>query len=92
MPYGPPPDHPRSTLALILGILAIVLCPLVGPFSWVIGRRAVREIDASGGMLGGRAQAMVGYIIGMVVTILMILGVVGLAVVAVIAAVTSNTA
>ena len=76
VPYGPPPDHPRATLALILDILSIVLCTLVAPFAWVIGRRAVKQIDASGGALGGRTQAMVGYIMGMVMTILLVLGVV----------------
>lgn len=77
--------------SLILGILAIVLCPVVGPFAWAIGRRAVKDIDASGGTVGGRAQAMVGYIIGMVVTILMIIGVVATVVILVIAAATSTT-
>jgi len=90
VPYGPPPDHPRATLALILGIVAIVLCPVVAPFSWVIGRRAVKEIDASGGALGGRAQAMAGYIIGMVVTILLALIVVGGAIILAIASAASS--
>jgi len=40
------PDHPRSTLALILGILGIVACSIVAPFALVIGRGAVKEIDA----------------------------------------------
>lgn len=76
VPYGPPPDHPRATLVLILGIVAIVLCTPVAPFAWVIGRRVVKEIDASGGALGGRTQAMIGYVMGVVMTILLVLGIV----------------
>jgi uncharacterized membrane protein YjgN (DUF898 family) len=90
-PYAPVQDHPRATLVLILGILSFVICSLLGPFAWVMGRRAVREIDESGGALGGRTQAQVGYIIGMVVTILMIIGVVVVGVIAVIAIASSTT-
>ena len=78
-------------LALILGIVSIVLCQILGPFAWVIGRRAVKEIDASGGAYGGRAQAMVGYVLGLVTTILMIIGVVVVIVVVIIAAANSST-
>src|SRR5688572_28355991 len=51
-PYGPPPDHPQSTLAMILGIVGVVVCQLTAPFALVIGKRAMNEIDASGGTLG----------------------------------------
>ena len=90
-PYAPVQDHPQATLVLILGILSIVICSLIGPFAWVLGKRAVREIDASGGTLGGRTQAQVGYIMGMIVTILMIIGVVVAAVIIIAAVASSNT-
>ena len=70
----PPPNHPQATTTLVLGILGIVVCGLVGPFAWSMGNRAVREIDASGGRLGGRTEANVGRILGMVSTVLLILG------------------
>jgi hypothetical protein len=88
--YGPVQDHPQATLVLILGILSIVICSLLGPFAWILGKRAVREIDASGGALGGRTQAQVGYIMGMVVTILVIIGVVVFGAIAIIAVVSSG--
>jgi hypothetical protein len=75
-PYAPPQDHPQATLALILGILGLVLCGVVAPFAWVIGKRAVTEIDASGGMIGGRSSAQAGYILGLVGTILLIISLV----------------
>jgi len=72
-PYGyfQAPDHPRATLAMILGILSLVCCQLTGPFAWVIGGKAVREIDASGGRLGGRGQAMAGKVLGIIGTVLL---------------------
>ena len=90
-PYAPPQDHPQATLVLILGILSIVICSLIGPFAWVLGMRAVREIDASGGTLSGRTQAQVGYIMGMIVTILLIIGIAVLAVALIIAVASSTT-
>lgn len=71
--YGPPPDHPQATTALIFGILGLVLCQILAPFAWVMGRRVMREIDASGGTMGGRGNAQVGFILGIVGTVLLAL-------------------
>jgi uncharacterized membrane protein YphA (DoxX/SURF4 family) len=82
-PYpAPVPDHPRSTLAMVLGIVAVAggftcyLPLLASPFAWVIGARAVREIDASGGRLGGRGQATAGKVLGIVGTVFLALALV----------------
>jgi|SRR3954452_6842319 hypothetical protein len=69
--YGPP-EHPKATLALWLGILSLVLCSLLGPIAWWVGARAVKEIDASGGRLRGRGRAQAGKICGVFATVLMI--------------------
>ena len=75
-PYAPaPPPHPQATTVLVLGILGIVVCGVLGPFAWVIGNRTVAEIDAAGGRLGGRTEANVGRILGMVASALLILSV-----------------
>ncbi|MEU4340073.1 DUF4190 domain-containing protein [Nocardia sp. NPDC023852] len=71
--YGAQPDHPQATTILILGILSLVLCQLVGPFAWVMGKRALNEIDASGGAIGGRGNVNAGYICGIIATVLLIL-------------------
>jgi hypothetical protein len=79
--YGPPgplhyaPEHPKATTALVLGILGVVVCQVLGPFAWSIGKRTVNEIDASGGQYGGRGSAQAGYILGIVGTVLLALGV-----------------
>lgn len=74
--YGYAPNHPRATLALVLGIVSVVACSILGPVAWVIGGGAVREIDASGGTLGGRGSAKAGQVLGIVATVLLVLGVV----------------
>lgn len=69
-PYYRPPDHPQATTVMVLGILGLVLCQVLSPVAWVMGNRVVREIDASGGRIGGRGPANTGRICGIVGTIL----------------------
>ena len=71
-----PPDHPKATTSLVLGILGVVLCQVVAPFAWVMGKRTLDEIDASQGTVGGRGAAQAGYILGIVGTVLLGLGVI----------------
>ena len=80
------PDHPRATVALILGILGIVACSIVAPFALVIGRRSVTEIDASGGRLGGRGMAQAGFILGVIGTVILALSLIGVVVLVIVAA------
>jgi hypothetical protein len=68
--YGPPQDHPQATTVLVLGILGLVMCQIISPIAWVMGNRVVREIDATGGQLGGRSSANAGRICGIVGTVL----------------------
>lgn len=66
---------------MALGITALVgtfMCPLIvvlGPFAWVMGKRAMDEIDEAAGALGGRGSAQAGYICGIIATVLLSLGV-----------------
>lgn len=77
-PYGPPPlTHPNGTTILVLGILSLVVCSLIGPFAWVMGNRALREIDTSGHLYENRGSVQAGRICGIVGTCLM-LAVIGL--------------
>lgn len=74
--YAPPqlPTPSNAVTALVLGILAFVMC---GPFTAVpaivIGRKAMREIDASQGQLGGRGMAQAGFVLGIVGTVIGVL-------------------
>jgi hypothetical protein len=60
---------------LVLGILAIVVCGLIGPFAWGMGNRVVGEIETSGGQWGGGTEATIGRVLGIVATVLLVVGV-----------------
>ncbi len=66
--------HGTATTALILGILSLVCCGLLGIPAYILGRRAEREIQASGGRLTGEGLAQAGWLLGVVSIVLMILG------------------
>ncbi len=98
-PYGQPPvgyapDHPKATTALVLGILGIVICGIIAPFAWRIGKQTLVEIDGSNGQLGGRGSAQAGYVLGIIGTVLLGLGLlvaVGVIALGIIGAVSSST-
>ncbi|GAA4122768.1 hypothetical protein GCM10022215_28850 [Nocardioides fonticola] len=83
-PVGWVPPHPQANTALILGIVAVsgfVLCGLtllVGPFAWATGARVRREIDAAPLQYGGRSEAVIGMVCGIVATAALALGLLGL--------------
>lgn len=72
----PAPTDSRAVVALVLGILGLVLCPVLAPIAWAIGQTAEREIDATAGRVSGRGLATAGKITGIVGTVLLILYVV----------------
>lgn len=79
-PWGAPlPKHPKATMALVLGILGLIVCGFLAPFAWVIGGRAVAEIDANPGVYDGRGEAQAGRILGIIGSVLLILGVLAVA-------------
>jgi hypothetical protein len=69
------PDHPKATTSLVIGILGVVLCQIIAPFAWSMGKKTLDEIDASQGRLGGRGAAQAGYVLGIVGTALLALSV-----------------
>ncbi|MEV0034268.1 DUF4190 domain-containing protein [Nocardia sp. NPDC050793] len=72
-PIGATVEHPNATAVLFLGAASILCCGALGPVAWALGKRALDQIEASGGAIGGRAQILVGYILGIVGTVLMVL-------------------
>jgi len=73
-----PPNASNAVTALVLGILGIVLCPLLGPVAWVLGRKGEQEVDAAGGAVGGRGMATAGKVLGIIGTFLILIVVVAL--------------
>ena len=84
-PGRPAYDHPKATTILVMGILGLVLCQVLGPFAWSMGSKALREIDASQGTLGGRETVNIGRILGIVSTVLLGLGILAVLLVLVLA-------
>ncbi|MFC9892842.1 DUF4190 domain-containing protein [Nocardia sp. NPDC127579] len=70
---GQPIEHPQANMVLFLGAASIFCCGALGPVAWALGRRALDQIETSGGAYGGRAQVLVGYSLGIVGTVLMVL-------------------
>ncbi len=64
---------------------------MLSPFAWVMGGKAVREIDANPSAYGGRSSANAGRIMGIIGTILLILGVVAIAAIIALAVVSADT-
>jgi hypothetical protein len=63
-------DHPLAMNVLVWGILGVCCCGAVGgPIAWIRGRRVLGEIAASGGTMGGRTVALVGYVLGIISTL-----------------------
>jgi len=49
----------------VLGILGLLFCPLIcSVLALVFGYQSRREIDASGGRMGGRGNATAGIVLG----------------------------
>jgi|SRR4051812_48265005 uncharacterized membrane protein YjgN (DUF898 family) len=70
--YAPqPPKHPQAVTVLVLGILAIVVCGICGPFAWTMGSRVEREMAAFPGRWSGSTEVTVGKILGIVATALL---------------------
>ena len=66
-PYQPPAASGAAITSLVLGICGLVVCPLVcSVLAIVYGKRAQREIAASGGRVGGDSYASAGIITGWV--------------------------
>jgi hypothetical protein len=70
LPFGghgrPLIEHPNGTTVLVLGILALVVCPVTGIFAITMGGRALKEIDADPGAYANRQSVVVGRVLGIV--------------------------
>lgn len=75
-PYGAGravPDHPQATTVLVLGIASLFV-GILGPVAWYLGGKAKQEIEAAAGGLGGLQQVTIGWILGIVMTVLLVAG------------------
>lgn len=81
-PYGQPyqPGGQTSTkaiVALVLGIVSFFVCGLILSIPAIIlAQSARREIDASGGRIGGRGLATAGFVLGIINLVLSVLAII----------------
>jgi hypothetical protein len=72
--YGPAPypggqiEHPQGITILVLGILGVAVCQLIGPVAWIMGSRALDEIDRNPAAYSNRSYVNAGKILGIVGT------------------------
>lgn len=64
----------RGTTVLVLGILSIVICALIGPFAWLMGKGDLEKMDQGTMDPSGRDLTKAGMICGIIGTILLVLG------------------
>jgi hypothetical protein len=71
-----PQNNSGATTSLVLGIVSVVFCGLfTGIPAIITGRKARKEIAASGGQQSGDGMALTGLILGIVGTALSVLGI-----------------
>jgi uncharacterized Tic20 family protein len=74
-PGGSYPEASQATLALILGIAGLLVFSPLGPFAWWLGGKEKKAIDAGRRDPANRGQAVAGWVLGIITTILLGLGV-----------------
>jgi type IV pilus assembly protein PilA len=70
-PPGPPSGGPvqnagKATATLVLGILAFFTCPILAIAALIVGSQATKQIQESGGRLGGEGLVKTGRILAIV--------------------------
>ena len=87
-PVYAPPDLPKATAAMVVGIVAVaggfVVCGLpllVSPVAWVLGAQARRQIRQAPQQWGGEGKATAGLVLGIIGTVLLVLALIVLVVV-----------
>lgn len=86
----PPPKHGQATPAMVLGIISLaglfmcVVPVILAPVAWILGAKAVKEIDASPAAYSGRGEASAGKIMGIIGTVLLALALAGITILIVI--------
>lgn len=63
----------RGVLILVLGILSLMICGIIGIFAWMMGKRDLALIRSGRMDKEGESLTKVGYILGIVGTILFLL-------------------
>lgn len=66
-----PQSHGGAVTALVVGLVSLLLLPILAPVAWVLGNRALKEIDAEPWRWSNRGLALAGKVLGIIVTIML---------------------
>ena len=67
-------NHPSATPSVLMGLLSVLFCCIpFGPIAWIMGNKALREIDEFPTVWTGRGIATTGKAIGIAMTSLWVL-------------------
>ena len=69
-------EEHRGTMILVLGLLGILVCAPLAIAAWVMGSGDLKKIKAGQMDPEGESSTRIGYILGIVTTVLMIIGVI----------------
>ena len=69
--YPGVPQQSNATTVLVLGILSIVVCGVMGPIAWSMGRKELDRISIGEAPQSGYGMTNAGYICGIVGTVLL---------------------
>lgn len=75
-PMGGHVEPHRAALVFVLGLLSIVMCQILGPFAWIMGKKDMAKIEAGSMDPTGRGLTQAGMICGIVGTVLLCLSLV----------------
>lgn len=73
--YNPQPQQQASRQAitvLVLGVLGLVCCQLLAPIAWYMGAQEQKAIREGRSPIAGEVVAKIGWILGIIGTILML--------------------
>jgi hypothetical protein len=65
----------RGGLILTLGILSLIICGLLGPFAWIMGKGDLQKMDQGLMEERDRGTTKAGMICGIIATILIVCGI-----------------
>ncbi len=66
-PYGVvPQNHPQGTLAMIMGILGLAVCPVFAIPGLILGNKVRKQVDAEPYRYTGRGMGTAGFVLGII--------------------------
>lgn len=68
-PAAAPAKNNNATVALVLGIVGVLCCPICAPIAWIMGKKEVDAVKAGRSPAGNQGLAMAGFILGIIGTI-----------------------